>query len=93
MHAAPQSKRRDLVYHEQKLHSFASPDGSRRDECQRELPRSVVRQPNNPLDIAVGRLAELQRNIEQRCPHRLLFTNCFFLPFFLAFNCKNVHLS
>lgn len=68
MHALPQSKRRDLVYHEQKLLSTDSPDGSRQDQSQKEASRSVVRQPNNPLDIAVGRLAELQRNIEQRCP-------------------------
>lgn len=66
MHAAPQSKRRDLVYHEQKLLWTPSPDGTRGDESQKEAPRSVVRQPNNPLDIAVSRLAELQRNIEQR---------------------------
>lgn len=71
MHAAPQSKRHDLVYHEQKLLSSASPDVARRDESHKEAPGSVVRQPNNPLDIAVGRLAELQRNIEQRCPHTL----------------------
>lgn len=69
MHAAPQSKRPDLVYHEQKLLPSASPDGARRDESQKEAARSVARRPNNPLDIAVGRLAELQRNIEQRCPH------------------------
>lgn len=71
MHAAPQSKRPDLVYHEQKLLSSASPHGACRDDSQKEAARSVVRQPNNPLDIAVGRLAELQRNIEQRCPHTL----------------------
>lgn len=66
MHAGPQSKRNDLVYHEQKPLSSGSPDGARFDESQKEPPRSVVRQPNNPLDIAVSRLAELQRNIEQR---------------------------
>lgn len=78
MHAAPQSKRGDLVYHEQKLLSSASPDGARRDDSQKEHPRSVVRQPNNPLDIAVSRLAELQRNIEQRYPHTLAVHNLFF---------------
>lgn len=73
MHAAPQAKRGNLVYHEHKLLPFASPDVARRDESPKEPPRSVVRQPNNPLDIAVSRLAELQRNIEQRYPNALVF--------------------
>ncbi|KAM3861958.1 bromodomain adjacent to zinc finger domain protein 2B-like [Diretmus argenteus] len=54
MHPEPQSEREDLVYHEHK--PFSS---------QEELPGGVVRRPNNPLDIAVTRLAELERNIER----------------------------
>lgn len=69
MHPAPQSEREDLVYHEQKLLCSSSPDGAHEDNSQKELPSSVVRQPNNPLDIAVIRLAELERNIEQRYLH------------------------
>lgn len=69
MHPAPQSEREDLVYHEQKLLSSSFPDGAHEDNSQKELPSSVIRQPNNPLDIAVIRLAELERNIEQRYLH------------------------
>uniref|UniRef100_UPI0037E82B33 bromodomain adjacent to zinc finger domain protein 2B n=1 Tax=Semicossyphus pulcher TaxID=241346 RepID=UPI0037E82B33 len=66
MHPEPQSEREDLVYHEHKL--FSSPARERkgqRETSQEELPGSVVRRPNNPLDIAVIRLAELERNIER----------------------------
>lgn len=69
MHPAPQSEREDLVYHEQKLLRSSSPGGAHEDNSQKELPSSVIRQPNNPLDIAVIRLAELERNIEQRYLH------------------------
>ncbi|XP_069389334.1 bromodomain adjacent to zinc finger domain protein 2B isoform X3 [Paralichthys olivaceus] len=66
MHLEPQSEREDLVYHEHKLISSPAPEN----KCQREtspekLPGSVGRRPNNPLDIAVIRLAELERNIER----------------------------
>lgn len=62
-----QSAREDLVYHEHKLVSSPAPEN----KCQRgtspeELLGTVVRWPNNPLDIAVIRLAELERNIERR---------------------------
>uniref|UniRef100_A0A8D3AJX5 Bromodomain adjacent to zinc finger domain 2B n=1 Tax=Scophthalmus maximus TaxID=52904 RepID=A0A8D3AJX5_SCOMX len=61
-----QSAREDLVYHEHKLVSSPAPEN----KCQRgtspeELLGTVVRWPNNPLDIAVIRLAELERNIER----------------------------
>lgn len=69
MHPAPQSEREDLVYHEQKLLCSSSPDEAHEDNSQKELASSVVRQLNNPLDIAVIRLAELERNIEQRYLH------------------------
>ncbi|XP_069558573.1 bromodomain adjacent to zinc finger domain protein 2B-like isoform X2 [Brachyistius frenatus] len=62
----PQSDSKDLVYHEHK--SFSSPTLENR--CQREiiqedLPGSVVQWPNNPLDIAVTRLSELEKNIDR----------------------------
>ncbi|KAK1902813.1 Bromodomain adjacent to zinc finger domain protein 2B [Dissostichus eleginoides] len=66
MHPERQSDREDLVYHEHKL--LSSPAAERkgqRESSQEELPGSVVRQPDNPLDIAVIRLAELERNIER----------------------------
>ncbi|KAJ4932896.1 hypothetical protein JOQ06_029734 [Pogonophryne albipinna] len=66
MHPERQSDREDLVYHEHKL--LSSPAAERkgqRESSQEELPGSVVRRPDNPLDIAVIRLAELERNIER----------------------------
>ncbi|XP_044073969.1 bromodomain adjacent to zinc finger domain protein 2B-like isoform X3 [Siniperca chuatsi] len=66
MHPEPQSEREDLVYHEHKLFSSPAPERKgQRETSQEELPGSVVRRPNNPLDIAVIRLAELERNIER----------------------------
>nr|XP_046259422.1 bromodomain adjacent to zinc finger domain protein 2B-like isoform X2 [Scatophagus argus] len=66
MHPEPQSEREDLVYHEHKLFSSSAPERKGQSEtCQEELPGAVVRRPNNPLDIAVTRLAELERNIER----------------------------
>uniref|UniRef100_A0A8C4EDA8 Bromodomain adjacent to zinc finger domain 2B n=1 Tax=Dicentrarchus labrax TaxID=13489 RepID=A0A8C4EDA8_DICLA len=66
MHPEPQSEREDLVYHEHKLFSYSAPEKKgQRETSQEELPGSVVRRPNNPLDIAVIRLAELERNIER----------------------------
>lgn len=75
MHPEPQSEREDLVYHEHKL--FSSPASEKREQretSQEELPGTVVRRPNNPLDIAVMRLAELERNIERRYLKRPLRT-------------------
>ncbi|XP_023136830.2 bromodomain adjacent to zinc finger domain protein 2B isoform X2 [Amphiprion ocellaris] len=63
----PQSDSKDLVYHEHK--PFSSPpleNKSQRESSQEDFSGSVVRRlPNNPLDIAVTRLAELERNIER----------------------------
>uniref|UniRef100_A0A3Q1FVM8 Bromodomain adjacent to zinc finger domain 2B n=1 Tax=Acanthochromis polyacanthus TaxID=80966 RepID=A0A3Q1FVM8_9TELE len=63
----PQSDSKDLVYHEHK--PFSSPpldNKGQRETSQEDFSGSVVRrQPNNPLDIAVTRLAELERNIER----------------------------
>lgn len=68
MHPEPQSERDDLVYHEHKLFSSSAPEKTGQSETsQEELPGTMVRRPNNPLDIAVIRLAELERNIERRC--------------------------
>ncbi|XP_070770351.1 bromodomain adjacent to zinc finger domain protein 2B [Enoplosus armatus] len=66
MHPEPQSEREDLVYHEHKLFPSPTPEKKgQRETSQEELPGTVVRRPNNPLDIAVIRLAELERNIER----------------------------
>ncbi|KAM9347625.1 bromodomain adjacent to zinc finger domain protein 2B [Symphorus nematophorus] len=62
----PQSEREDLVYHEHKLFSSSAPEKTgQRETSQEELCGAVVRRPNNPLDIAVIRLGELERNIER----------------------------
>ncbi|KAK5861207.1 hypothetical protein PBY51_022621 [Eleginops maclovinus] len=67
MHPERQSDRGDLVYHEHKLLSSpAAEKKGQRETSQEELPGTMVRQPDNPLDIAVIRLAELERNIERR---------------------------
>ena len=67
MHPEPQSEREDLVYHEHKLFSSSAPKKTgQRETSQEELSGTVVRRPDNPLDIAVIRLAELERNIERR---------------------------
>ncbi|CAJ1079290.1 bromodomain adjacent to zinc finger domain protein 2B isoform X1 [Xyrichtys novacula] len=67
MHPEPQSESEDLVYHEHKLFtSHPAPERHRqRESSHEELPGSVVRRPNNPLDIAVLRLAALESNIER----------------------------
>ncbi|XP_053278065.1 bromodomain adjacent to zinc finger domain protein 2B [Pleuronectes platessa] len=57
MHPKPQSKREDLVYREDKLLSSPAPENT----WQRG-----TRRPNNPLDIAVMRLSELEENIDRR---------------------------
>lgn len=75
MHPEPQSEREDLVYHEHKpFSSLALENRSQGETNQEELTSSVVRHPNNPLDIAVSRLAELEKNIERRCPKSPLST-------------------
>ncbi|XP_034549339.1 bromodomain adjacent to zinc finger domain protein 2B isoform X3 [Notolabrus celidotus] len=63
----PQSESEELVYHENKPFS-SSPvleRNRRRETSQEELPGNVVRRANNPLDIAVIRLEELESNIER----------------------------
>uniref|UniRef100_A0A8C9ZYP5 Bromodomain adjacent to zinc finger domain 2B n=1 Tax=Sander lucioperca TaxID=283035 RepID=A0A8C9ZYP5_SANLU len=72
MHPEPQSEREDLVYHEHKLLSSPAPEKkAQRETSQDELPGTVVRRPDNPLDIAVIRLAELERNIDATFQIRL----------------------
>ena len=67
----PQSDSQDLVYHEHLLSSSSALESkSQRDTSQEELPGSVARRPNNPLDIAVNRLDELEKNIERRYRQR-----------------------
>ncbi|XP_026151338.1 bromodomain adjacent to zinc finger domain protein 2B-like isoform X3 [Mastacembelus armatus] len=62
----PQSEREDLVYHENKLFSFPSLEKKDQKETStEELPGTMSRLHNNPLDIAVTRLAELERNIDR----------------------------
>uniref|UniRef100_A0A665UVJ3 Bromodomain adjacent to zinc finger domain 2B n=1 Tax=Echeneis naucrates TaxID=173247 RepID=A0A665UVJ3_ECHNA len=67
MQPEPQSEREDLVYRE---HKFLSPSASdtklQIESSPEQLPGTVLRWPNNPLDIAVTRLAELERNIDRR---------------------------
>ncbi|KAG7227522.1 hypothetical protein INR49_005337, partial [Caranx melampygus] len=65
-HPEPQSEQEDLVYYEHKLRS-SPPLGNkvRRETSPEQPPGTVVRRPNNPLDIAVSRLTELERNIER----------------------------
>ncbi|XP_035629203.2 bromodomain adjacent to zinc finger domain protein 2B-like isoform X11 [Oncorhynchus keta] len=69
MYAEPQSERGDLVYHEHKPIAKLLPAGEERPAGDKERAsgnNSLVRHVNNPLDIAVTRLAELERNIERR---------------------------
>uniref|UniRef100_A0A672INE8 Bromodomain adjacent to zinc finger domain protein 2B-like n=1 Tax=Salarias fasciatus TaxID=181472 RepID=A0A672INE8_SALFA len=67
----PQSEREDLVYYEHKPPTKTTPASSG-DKDSREHPEErgdkggVMRHPDNPLDIAVTRLADLERNIERR---------------------------
>ncbi|KAJ8255355.1 hypothetical protein GJAV_G00203920 [Gymnothorax javanicus] len=64
----PQSEREDLVYHEHKRVTKPCPAGDKAAGPRQEDTgdSSIVRRVNNPLDIAVTRLAELERNIERR---------------------------
>ncbi|KAG7503789.1 bromodomain adjacent to zinc finger domain protein 2B-like isoform X1 [Solea senegalensis] len=65
-HPERHSDREDLVYHEHTLVASPAPDSKGwRETNPEKRPDAVVRQPNNPLDIAVMRLAELEKNIEQ----------------------------
>uniref|UniRef100_A0A3P8QSI8 Bromodomain adjacent to zinc finger domain, 2Ba n=1 Tax=Astatotilapia calliptera TaxID=8154 RepID=A0A3P8QSI8_ASTCA len=69
----PQSEREDLVYYEHKplTKSTASATNTGDKESKEHLEErgekgGVMRHPDNPLDIAVTRLADLERNIERR---------------------------
>uniref|UniRef100_A0A8C4GTG0 Bromodomain adjacent to zinc finger domain, 2Ba n=1 Tax=Dicentrarchus labrax TaxID=13489 RepID=A0A8C4GTG0_DICLA len=72
----PQSEREDLVYYEHKPPTKSTPastnTGDKESKDSREHPEErgekggVTRHPDNPLDIAVTRLADLERNIERR---------------------------
>nr|XP_019935632.1 PREDICTED: bromodomain adjacent to zinc finger domain protein 2B-like isoform X17 [Paralichthys olivaceus] len=66
----PQSEREDLVYYEHKpLTKSASAGTGDKDSKEHPDERGekggVTRHPDNPLDIAVTRLADLERNIER----------------------------
>uniref|UniRef100_A0A8C4NHL0 Bromodomain adjacent to zinc finger domain, 2Ba n=1 Tax=Dicentrarchus labrax TaxID=13489 RepID=A0A8C4NHL0_DICLA len=71
----PQSEREDLVYYEHKPPTKSTPastnTGDKESKDSREHPEErgekggVTRHPDNPLDIAVTRLADLERNIER----------------------------
>uniref|UniRef100_A0A673J353 Bromodomain adjacent to zinc finger domain protein 2B-like n=1 Tax=Sinocyclocheilus rhinocerous TaxID=307959 RepID=A0A673J353_9TELE len=62
MHPAPQSQSEDLLYYEHKPVV---------QNCKDKSDSGIVRRANNPLDIAVTRLAELERNIERRAEEDL----------------------
>ncbi|XP_071771100.2 bromodomain adjacent to zinc finger domain protein 2B isoform X2 [Centroberyx gerrardi] len=69
----PQSEREDLVYYEHKpltKSSAAAANAGDKDSKEHQEERvekgGVMRHPDNPLDIAVTRLADLERNIERR---------------------------
>ncbi|TTI92360.1 Bromodomain adjacent to zinc finger domain protein 2B [Bagarius yarrelli] len=64
MHPEPQSEREDLLYYEHKPLPKVCPGAELHEE--RGSEKGLRRQPSNPLDIAVMRLAELERHIERR---------------------------
>lgn len=64
IHPEPQSEREDLLYHEHKPLPKPCPRAESQEEKSSE--KGLRRQPSNPLDIAVMRLAELERHIERR---------------------------
>ncbi|MFT7818060.1 bromodomain adjacent to zinc finger domain protein 2B-like [Arapaima gigas] len=68
IHPEPQSEREDLVYHEHKPSTELSTLGEAEGGAARDSRGDgvIVRRFNNPLDIAVTRLAELEKNIERR---------------------------
>uniref|UniRef100_A0A8C7MV99 Bromodomain adjacent to zinc finger domain 2B n=1 Tax=Oncorhynchus kisutch TaxID=8019 RepID=A0A8C7MV99_ONCKI len=72
MYPEPQSEREDLVYHEHKplpKHQPAAGGAGDKDQPEDKADHKaggVVRHADNPLDIAVTRLADLERNIERR---------------------------
>ncbi|CAB1328440.1 unnamed protein product, partial [Coregonus sp. 'balchen'] len=76
MYPEPQSEREELVYHEHKPFTKLLLAGEEQPAGEKEANGgcSLVRRVNNPLDIAVTRLAELERNIERRYPKSPLST-------------------
>uniref|UniRef100_A0A672JW32 Bromodomain adjacent to zinc finger domain protein 2B-like n=1 Tax=Sinocyclocheilus grahami TaxID=75366 RepID=A0A672JW32_SINGR len=62
MYPAAQSQSEDLLYYEHKPVV---------QNCKDKSDSDIVRRANNPLDIAVTRLAELERNIERRAEEDL----------------------
>uniref|UniRef100_A0A8C2WRQ4 Bromodomain adjacent to zinc finger domain 2B n=1 Tax=Cyclopterus lumpus TaxID=8103 RepID=A0A8C2WRQ4_CYCLU len=66
----PQSEREDLVYYEHKPPTKPTPRsanaGDKEHPEERAEKGGVMRHMDNPLDIAVTRLADLERNIERR---------------------------
>lgn len=63
----PLSNSEHLVYYEHKhFASSAFQNKSAGETNQKEPSVSLIRRPNNPLDIAVTRFAELERNIKLR---------------------------
>ncbi|KAL0963782.1 hypothetical protein UPYG_G00313520 [Umbra pygmaea] len=69
MYPEPQSEREDLVYYEHKPFSTPHPTSEQLLAGDKEKAvggGGLVRRLNNPLDLAVTRLAELERNIERR---------------------------
>lgn len=70
-HSDPQSEREDLVYYEHKpptksTSAYSGDKDSRDHPEERGEKGGVTRHLDNPLDIAVTRLADLERNIERR---------------------------
>ncbi|XP_066519299.1 bromodomain adjacent to zinc finger domain protein 2B [Hoplias malabaricus] len=64
VHPEPQSEREDLVYHEHK--PLPKPRAGAESQEERSSEKGLSRRLSNPLDIAVSRLAELERHIERR---------------------------
>ncbi|XP_035026640.2 bromodomain adjacent to zinc finger domain protein 2B isoform X15 [Hippoglossus stenolepis] len=67
MYPDPQSEREDLVYYEHKplTKSTSASTGDKEHPEERGEKGGVTRHLDNPLDIAVTRLADLERNIER----------------------------
>ena len=67
MFPEPQSEREDLVYYEHKIPTPAAPpEGGRGNSSSGSDRGTLQRHLDNPLDIAVMRLADLESHIERR---------------------------
>lgn len=62
----PASDRDDLVYYEHKPFDMEQTVGQHAGDEDEENGSSIERRDGNPLDIAVTRLADLEKNIERR---------------------------